>query len=129
MRIYGDGRQSRDFTYVGDAARASVLALTSNTAPGKTINVCSGSSTTLSKLIETVERMIGYSIEIEYEPPRRGDIYKVVGDPLLAKQILQFEVHTDLTTGLRETLDWFESYYDKGSSNDCQLGNRLCLGG
>lgn len=111
MTIFGDGLQSRDFTFIDDVVRACVLALTSQVAPGYTINVCSGHATTVLKLVDVVSELINRPIRIRFAPARPGDIYRVLGDPQLAAELLSFRATASIRSGLRATLAWFKAYY------------------
>jgi UDP-glucose 4-epimerase len=110
VTIFGDGRQTRDFTYVGDVVRAFLLALNDDHAVDSVINVCSGCCVSIRRLIEAAERVLGKQLEIQYAPPRAGDILHVKSDPSLAKRLLRFEAATSLDQGLRQTSEWLREY-------------------
>ena len=106
--IYGDGNQSRDFVFVKDVVQANLLASVSTSAPGRVINICSGLETSLLDLLAALSDIFGLSIRPEFETTRAGDIYRSVGDPNLAKEILGFIPQTTLYEGLQATVDWFK---------------------
>lgn len=109
--IYGDGGQSRDFIYVDDIVRANLLAAESTQAPGRIVNICSGSEINLLQLMENLSVIFNRDIQPSFESERPGDIYRSSGDPTLAKEILDFKPGLDLETGLRKTISWMESIH------------------
>src|SRR5215211_2241220 len=72
--VFGDGEQSRDFTYVGNVVEGNVLAMTAEGVAGKTYNVAAGDRTTLNQLLDHLRRLIGSDVEPRYEPTRLGDV-------------------------------------------------------
>jgi UDP-glucose 4-epimerase len=109
--IYGDGGQSRDFIYIDDIVRANLLAAESTQAPGRIVNICSGSEINLLQLMENLSVIFNRDIQPSFESERPGDIYRSSGDPTLAKEILDFKPGLDLETGLRKTISWMESIH------------------
>lgn len=109
--------QTRDFTYVADIVSASILALRSPAAPGRTINVCSGRSVTIRELAEMVARALGIPISIRFAPARTEDVRHVRGDPALGKELLGFEASTSLEEGLSKTADWFRLHVGSGEGS------------
>lgn len=107
--IHGDGLQSRDFIFADDVARANLIAADTPQATGEIINICSGSETTILDILNTLREIIPDTPEAEFGLPRPGDIYRSVGDPSRAKQLLDFEPGTSLLDGLRQTVDWMRS--------------------
>lgn len=104
ITIYGDGRQTRDFIYVGDVVRALVAAMDTCSVAGDIINVCTGTATTIRDLAEVVGDVVGTKPKLAFGPARPGDIRASVGDPAKARRVLRLTASTDLTTGLRKTL-------------------------
>jgi len=105
--IFGDGEQSRDFTYVEDCVQANLLACTAPAAVGRTLNVACGSRYTLNELIALLNRTLGTAIEPVYEAERAGDIKHSLADITAARQALGYEPRTSLEEGLRKTVEWF----------------------
>ena len=97
--LYGTGDQSRDFTYVGDAAEATVAALEDGHA-GTTYNVGGGSETTLREVIALVERLAGRRLAVRYEPPAVGDVRRTAADTTRIRSELGWRPQTSLTEGL-----------------------------
>src|SRR5262245_22115471 len=89
--IYGDGEQSRDFTYIANAVSANLLAAAAPGAPGKVLNVGSGVRTTLNELLRLIARELGADGKARHEPPRVGDVRHSQADIGLARKILSYE--------------------------------------
>lgn len=108
--IFGDGQQTRDFTYVGDVVRASLLAMDSETAPGLTINICSGTSVTILDLALTIARIFGVEMDLTFSQDRGQEVRHIRSDPELAKAALGFAATTPLEEGLRRTAAWYADH-------------------
>ncbi len=106
MVIYGDGLQTRDMIYVGDVVQANLLAAQSPEAAGQVFNVCTGIELTVRALTDMLLALFPGAPQTQYAPPRAGDIYKSVGSPKHAEQVLGFRAQTPLINGLRETVAW-----------------------
>lgn len=106
--IYGDGRQTYDFIYVTDAARANVLAMV---ADGEDIflNVGTGAGTTLNEIADTIVELTGSSLRPEHRPEVRSIVTSRVGSTDLAERVIGFRARTPLPDGLRLLLDWRQS--------------------
>jgi UDP-glucose 4-epimerase len=102
--IFGDGKQSRDFIFVKDVARANLLAAASEAA-GEAFNICTGRETSLLDLLEELSEVAPRQPEVRFEAPRPGDIYRSVGSPEKAARLLGFRAETSLAEGLRQTMD------------------------
>ncbi len=103
--IYGDGRQTRDFTYVGNAVQANLDACLVPAAAGGTFNVAVGKSVSVLSLMEIMAELIGVEIEPEFAPPRSGDVRHSLADISLARKILRYEPKIGLREGLLKTLE------------------------
>jgi UDP-glucose 4-epimerase len=108
LMIHGDGKQTRDFVFVKDIARANLAAVETSAGDGKVINICSGNPISISDLVEILRNLIPGTPEPEYVAARAGDIYQSFGDPNLAKKLLNYQVDVDLASGLQETIDWMK---------------------
>jgi UDP-glucose 4-epimerase len=104
--VYGDGTQSRDFTYVGDVVRANLLAATAPQAAGKVYNAACGLAVTLLELVAAINAMLGTRIEPEFAPPRAGDVKHSLADIALARADLGFAPAVSLEEGLRRCLEY-----------------------
>jgi nucleoside-diphosphate-sugar epimerase len=107
--IYGDGEQSRDFTYVANVVDGVLRACEATGASGRVINVATGSSISLNALFEAMRRLIGATVKPEYAEPRAGDVHDSLADLHLAKEILGYKPIVPFEEGLRQTIDWYRS--------------------
>jgi UDP-glucose 4-epimerase len=106
--VFGDGRQTRDFTFVTDTATGILAAGIADDAIGQTINLGSGREIEIGALAEKIARLAGNGApDIRYVEPRPGDVLRLCGDASLARKLLAFEPATDLTAGLTELLAWY----------------------
>jgi nucleoside-diphosphate-sugar epimerase len=122
--IFGDGEQSRDFTYIDNVVHANLLAATAlkEKASGKTMNVATGTRVALNKIFELLRDLTGYSGQPAYASARTGDIRDSLADISRARELLGYEPLVDFREGLRRTFEW----YRDGSSVVCSpasLGN------
>lgn len=107
--IYGDGGQSRDFTFVSNVVDANMRAADSPNAVGKVMNVANGRQVTLNELLEIMKKVTGRSaVTARYEPVRVGDVRHSLADISLARSLLGYEPKVGLEEGLRLTLDWWQ---------------------
>jgi UDP-glucose 4-epimerase len=107
--VYGDGEQSRDFTFIDNAVQANLLAVKSEKAPGSVINVACGARFTLNRLIEDLKKLLGSSVQTRYADPRTGDIKHSMGDISAAKDLLGYKPEVSFEEGLKRTVDWFKA--------------------
>jgi len=105
--IYGDGRQSRDFTYVANVVHGNLLALEAKGLQGQSINVATGRGVTLLALLEALARQTGRPAKARHRPARAGDIRHSVADVSLARRVLGYRPSVDFEEGLRLTVDWY----------------------
>jgi UDP-glucose 4-epimerase len=102
--IYGDGRQTRDFTYVADAVRANLLAAESPKASGSVLNVAGGKRVSLLELLEAIAGICGTTIPPRHEPGRAGDVRDSLADLTRARDLLGYEPQVSLGEGLARTV-------------------------
>jgi nucleoside-diphosphate-sugar epimerase len=107
--IFGDGGQSRDFTYVANAVQATLLACTAPEAPGQAINVGVGDSFTLNRTIELLNQIFGRQVVPNYAPPREGDVRESLADISLARRLLGYKPAFRYEEGLRKTVEWYRA--------------------
>jgi nucleoside-diphosphate-sugar epimerase len=107
--IFGDGEQTRDFTYVSDVADGVVAACHAPDAGGQMCNLACGGRTSLNRLFEVLRELIGASVEPVYGPPREGDARDSQADATRAKQLLGFEGKVTVEDGLRRTVEWYRA--------------------
>ncbi len=106
--IYGDGRQSRDFVFVGDAVQALISAASSPSAPGKVFNVGTGKSITINALWKVIANLSGSSASPVHGPPRPGDVPHSVAAIDCARADLGFAPRVSFEKGLKMTMDWYK---------------------
>jgi nucleoside-diphosphate-sugar epimerase len=109
--VFGDGEQSRDFTYVDNVVDASLRACEAHDASGKVFNVGTGARITLNQVLRLLEKICGKSIRTKYDPPRAGDIRDSQANIALAKKFLGYEPRVNFEEGLRRTWDWYRETY------------------
>ncbi len=108
--IYGDGEQSRDFTYISNVIDANLRASESSEAVGSVINIANGESVTVNQLLATLQRLTDHThIQAEYAPPRVGDVRDSLADLTLAKSLLGYTPTVGLEEGLRLTIEWWKT--------------------
>jgi len=107
--IYGDGEQSRDFTYVANVVDGVLRACEATGASGRVINVATGSSISLNALFEAMRKLIGATVKPEYAEPRAGDVRDSLADLRLAKEILGYKPTVPFEEGLKRTVEWYRS--------------------
>ena len=109
MVIFGDGSQTRDFTYVSDSARGIILAGTTDSAIGRTINLGSGRELTINELAATVADATSRPAMVVHDAPRPGDVLRLSADMSQAQSLLGYEVRVPLREGLAKLLDWYRA--------------------
>jgi nucleoside-diphosphate-sugar epimerase len=107
--IFGDGEQSRDFTYVTNVVDATLRACMAPNAPGKVINVGTGRSSTLNQTITALNSIFGTQVKPRYALPREGDVRHSTADISLARSTLGYEPLVSFEDGLRRTVDWLRA--------------------
>ncbi len=105
--IYGDGEQSRDFTYVEDCVEANLLSCKAEDVSGRVFNIACGKRTTINDLFRKIRDMIGVSIEPEYVEARSGDVRHSLADVNMAQELLKYSPTHNIDEGLKETVEWF----------------------
>ncbi|HEX5964412.1 MAG TPA: SDR family oxidoreductase [Pyrinomonadaceae bacterium] len=108
--IYGDGEQSRDFTYIENVVNANLSAASAPKAAGKVINVANGERITLNELLNELKELTGRAdVTAEYLEPRVGDVRHSLADNTMARELLGYESKVGLREGLQRTLDWWKT--------------------
>ncbi|HEX8096449.1 MAG TPA: NAD-dependent epimerase/dehydratase family protein, partial [Pyrinomonadaceae bacterium] len=107
--IFGDGEQSRDFTYVSNVVDANLRAAETVRGVGRVMNVANGRRTTLNELLDAVKELTGRGgVSAEYREPRAGDVRHSLADITLARDLLGYDPRVGLEEGLRKTIDWWK---------------------
>ncbi len=107
--IYGDGRQSRDFTHVANVVDANLRALTARSLRGEAVNVATGKGTTLRELLRLIAGETQAPATARYAPARAGDIRHSVADIRAAHRLLGYRPKVDIARGLRQTVEWYRA--------------------
>ena len=107
--IYGDGEQSRDFTYIANVVNANIQAAQTSKGIGKAMNAANGERITLNELLKVLKEITNkQEVEADYQEPRKGDVKHSQADNTLAKENLDYKVLVGLEEGLRETIKWWK---------------------
>jgi UDP-glucose 4-epimerase len=109
--IYGDGEQSRDFTYIDNAVHANLLAAAARAEKisGEVINTATGTRVTLNETFRILRELTGYKGEPAYGPERAGDVRHSLADIAKAQQRLGYKPLVDFREGLRRTVEWYRA--------------------
>ena len=114
--VFGDGEQTRDFTYVDNVVQATLLACEAAGASGQVINVGTGSRISLNQTLQLLREISGNHLQAKYDPPREGDIRDSQADITLARELLGYEPGVNFPEGLRRTFDWYRESQGKAAA-------------
>jgi UDP-glucose 4-epimerase len=109
--VFGDGEQSRDFTYVDNVVYGNLLAVEAKDAPGKVINLACGGQLTLNQLLVHLKQITGSDAEAVYTDPRPGDVRHSWADISVSEQVLDYKTQVALEEGLGKTVDYFGTLF------------------
>jgi UDP-glucose 4-epimerase len=109
VTIFGDGGQTRDLINVHDIVRANLIASEHPNAAGKIFNICTGIETRLLDLLDVMYELLPNVPTHEFAAPRAGDIYRSVGSPQKAADVMGFRAQVSLADGLEEVIEWMRS--------------------
>jgi nucleoside-diphosphate-sugar epimerase len=117
--IFGDGQQSRDFTFVQNVVNANFLACEApaKDVAGQVFNVATGVRFDLNQTFRLLKKLTGYSGEVNYGPERAGDVKHSLADLALAKKCLRYEPSVNFEEGLRRTIDWYQAQSKRASAS------------
>lgn len=107
--VYGDGEQSRDFTYIENVIRANIAACYAPDAAGKLMNIACGTRFTLNNLLTTLEEIMNKKANPKYLDNKKGDVRHSQADISMASRSIGYQVAVDFREGLRRTVDYFAS--------------------
>lgn len=107
--IYGDGEQTRDFTYIENVVSANLLAARVEQTQGEVVNVATNTRISLNHLYSTLQKILGKDILPIYSEPRPGDVKHSLADISRAQKLLNYETLVELEQGLQKTIDWMQS--------------------
>ncbi|MHC4187681.1 MAG: NAD-dependent epimerase/dehydratase family protein, partial [Planctomycetota bacterium] len=105
--IYGDGEQTRDFTYIDNVVEANLLAARTKHAAGEVINVACGERLTVNEIIEMINELVGKNIKPAYTDPRPGDVKHSLADITLAEKTIGYKPIVSFKEGLEKAIDWY----------------------
>jgi UDP-glucose 4-epimerase len=108
ITLYGDGEQTRDFTFVADAVAATIAAADRG-VPGRVYNIGGGSRVSVNEVLRIVERCAGRPLDVRREPAQKGDMHHTYADTTLARRDLGFAPRTSLEDGIAAECRWLES--------------------
>jgi len=112
IRIFDDGGQTRDFTYISDVIEANARAATSDAAVGKVLNIAGGSRVSLRQVIQLLQEIAGIPVDLKFEKKQYGDVRDTFADTSLAKQVIKYSPVFPISEGLRYELEYIESLYN-----------------
>ncbi|MFK7962065.1 MAG: NAD-dependent epimerase/dehydratase family protein [Phycisphaerales bacterium] len=113
IRVFGDGKQTRDFTYVDNAVHANLLAGAGERfLRGETVNVAAGAPRTVLDLVARLEALIGVPAKIEHAEARRGEVRDSAACIDAARELLNYEPVADFDVGLARTVDWCRAWHE-----------------
>lgn len=108
-KVYGDGEQSRDFTFVKNVVHGNLLAAEAEDVAGKTINVANGRTTSLLSLIRQLNEHLGTQLEPDFQPARVGDVKHSLADISRAHELLGYEPPVSFEAGLKQSIEYYKS--------------------
>ena len=111
--VYGDGKQSRDFTFIDNVVAGNLAAADASNAPGRVFNVACGQQFTLLDLIASINETLGTSIEPKFAEPRAGDVRESLADITEAREILGYSPLIDFKEGLNRSIEYYRSIASK----------------
>jgi nucleoside-diphosphate-sugar epimerase len=114
--VFGDGEQSRDFTYVENAVEANLLACEAPAVSGGVFNIGTGDRFSLNQTLDILRRVSGKKLKAKYEPPREGDIRDSQADVTAAREFLGYQPTVRFEEGLERTYDWYRGMFAKNAA-------------
>lgn len=112
-KVYGDGEQSRDFTYIDNVVNANILAATVEKTQGEVINIACGAKVTVNEIIAIINYYLAKNISTNYVPERPGDVKHTLADIEKAKEVIGYEPTVSFKTGLMDTIEWYKNVVNK----------------
>ena len=106
--IFGDGEQSRDFTYIDNVVQANLLAMSKEQLNGEVVNIACGKRTSLNQLLNILKHILGSKVSPVYQGSRKGDVKHSLADINKGKQFLNYEPQVEIEIGLKKTVEYFQ---------------------
>ena len=116
--VYGDGKQTRDFTYVENVVEANLAACNSSKAPGEMVNIACGDRVTISGLVNMIGEIVGHVSEPKLKPARPGDVRHSLADITRAQEVIGYRVRVNLQEGLERTVEFYRGRKRKNAKAD-----------
>ncbi len=107
--IYGDGEQSRDFTYIDNVVDANLLAARAKRTQGEVVNIACGQAVTVNEIIDMINNLLGKSVKPKYVAPRPGDVKHSLADITAARNLIDYKPKVSFSDGLRLAIDWYKA--------------------
>jgi UDP-glucose 4-epimerase len=107
--IYGDGEQSRDFTYIDNVVDANLLSARANQTKGEVINIACGRAVTVNEIIDMINDLLGKNVKSIYTDPRPGDVKHSLADITAAKNLIDYKPKVSFNNGLQLAIDWYKA--------------------
>lgn len=107
--VYGDGEQTRDFTYIDNVIHANLLAARAKETHGEVVNIACGDRITVNAIIEFINNLLGKNVKINYVPSRPGDVKHSLADISLAKQVIGYTPKVLFRQGLENAIEWYKN--------------------
>jgi nucleoside-diphosphate-sugar epimerase len=114
--VFGDGEQTRDFTYIENVVQANLSACEAPAASGRAINVGTGDRISLNQTLQLLREISGNSLDAKYDPAREGDIRDSQADLTLSREVLNYEPTVNFAEGLRRTFAWYQELQAKANT-------------
>jgi len=114
--VFGDGEQTRDFTYIENVVQANLSACEAPAASGRAINVGTGERISLHQTLQLLREISGNSLDAKYDPAREGDIRDSQADLTLSREVLNYEPTVNFAEGLRRTFAWYKESQAKANT-------------
>lgn len=108
--IYGDGEQSRDFTYIDNVVEANLLAARAKQTKGEVVNIACGQAVTVNDVIDIINEVLEKNVKPVYAPARAGDVKHSLADITMATEVIGFEPVIGFEDGLRKAIDWYREH-------------------
>ena len=108
--VHGDGKQSRDFTYIDNVVEANILAAHTPGVSGEVFNVACGKDYTVLNLVDQLNKIMNKNLKPKFTPPRPGDVQRTLADISNARKLLKLEIKVNFEQGLKKSVDWFKEH-------------------
>jgi len=115
--IYGDGEQSRDFTFVANVVDANIRASVADCPPGTVVNIACGQTYSLNNLVKQLGTILGKEIKVRHDDPRPGDVKHSLASIERARQLLGYEPNVTMPQGLQRTVAWYLEAHTRRGRN------------